>query len=130
MLQHRLKENFDNSVRNTRSSDIEFLIKWRGFGNKWNTWEPYSNVRLNEVVHEYLRNNKLKRFIPRGLETDPIVNHTVSFSVINYMTENNVSSHYFQKEGMWKKVKVRGKVKEGKRRRVFEEVIIDTNNVV
>ena len=85
VLQHRLKENVDTQARTTRSSDIEFLIKWRGFGDKWNTWEPFKNVRLNEVVIEYLRNNKLKRFIPRVLETDPVVNNTVSFSIINHV---------------------------------------------
>ena len=118
VLQHRLKENVDSHTRTTRSSDIEFLIKWRGFGEKWNTWEPYKNVRLNEVVHEYLRNNKLKRFIPRVLETDPVVNYTVSFSVVNHTVsfiadslllqesslDNSVIPSYLQQEGKWKKV--------------------------
>ena len=33
-----------------------------------NTVEPFKNVRLNDKVLDYLRNNNLKRFVPRNLE--------------------------------------------------------------
>ena len=120
-----MKENVDSHTRITRSSDIEFLIKWRGFGEKWNTWEPYRNVRLNEVVHEYLRNNKLKRFIPRVLETDPVVNYIVSFSVVNhtvsFITDNLLSQEsllldnsaipsYLQQKESGRKCQIHGRV--------------------
>jgi hypothetical protein len=80
VLEHRFKEASDNAVR-TRSSDLEFLIKWRGFNEKWNSWEPFKNVRLNETVIDYMKNRQLKRFIPRNLETDPVINHVVSFDL-------------------------------------------------
>ena len=51
-----------------RSSDLDFKIRWRRFSSRWDTWEPYKNVRLNEVVIEYMRTNSLARFIPRNLE--------------------------------------------------------------
>ena len=79
VLEHRFKENVDNKTRTTRSSDVEFLVKWRGFNERWNSWEPFKNVRLNETVIDYMKNHQLKRFIPRNLETDPVINHIVHF---------------------------------------------------
>ena len=65
-----------------KSSDLSFKIKWQGFNDKWNTIEPFTNVRLNGKVHEYMRTHQLKRFIPRNSEGEPDrVNRMVTFSL-------------------------------------------------
>ena len=48
-----------------RRSNMSFLVKWLGYDKpEDNTWEPFANIRDNEILHEYLRSKKLKRFIP------------------------------------------------------------------
>ena len=67
VLEHRIIKQGEHT--RVRSSDLEFKIRWGGFSS---TWEPYKNVRLNEVVIEYMRTNVLARFIPRNLEVERI----------------------------------------------------------
>jgi hypothetical protein len=105
ILQHRIKERnaLDGAERTTtRSSDLEFLVKWRGFGEKWNSWEPFKNVRLNDKVIAYLRTHQLKRFIPRNVETDPVVNLTVTFD-FSSKREREDDEEKQNKRGRWKK---------------------------
>ena len=105
VLQHRFKETSDGIAR-TRSSDLEFLIKWCGFSKKWNSWEPFKNVRLNESVVNYLKDHRLKRFIPRNLETDPVINHVVTFESFNSLKRGREGKEFVQeKKGKWRKHK-------------------------
>ena len=49
----------------TKRSSLQFLVKWVGYDNSHNTWEPWSNVRDNIILHQYLRDNKqLKSLVP------------------------------------------------------------------
>ena len=41
-----------------------FLIKWKDCDERENTWELYSNLRDNEILHKFLITNKLKRLFP------------------------------------------------------------------
>jgi hypothetical protein len=106
VLEHRFKDTPDDTAR-TRSSSLEFLIKWRGFSEKWNSWEPFKNVRLNETVIDYLKDHKLKRFIPRNLETDPLINHVVNFessvSLKRRREGEETEIEEGEKEGKWRK---------------------------
>ena len=34
-------------------STIEFFVKWKDYPESENTWEPYTNLRDNEVLHDY-----------------------------------------------------------------------------
>ena len=44
---------------------MEFEVKWLGYGPEENTFEPWTSELWNlEVMHEYLRANKLKQLIP------------------------------------------------------------------
>jgi hypothetical protein len=43
---------------------LRFLIHWKGFDSEEDTWEPWSNLRSNEVVHNYLRNHRASFLIP------------------------------------------------------------------
>ena len=56
VLSHRGQTN--------RRSSMEFLVKWQGYSDDANTWEPYSNLRDTEQLLIYLRANRLKSLIP------------------------------------------------------------------
>ena len=42
-------------------STIEFFVKWKDYSESENTWEPYTNLRDNEVLHDYLKLKELHR---------------------------------------------------------------------
>jgi hypothetical protein len=60
ILQHR------GDPKKLRS--LVFLVKWLGYPDSANSWEPWSNLRLTEQLHLYLRANGLQRLIPRNIE--------------------------------------------------------------
>jgi transposase InsO family protein len=45
--------------------DLFFLVKWLTFDDSHNSWEPYSLLRDTAKLHEYLKNQNLKRLIPQ-----------------------------------------------------------------
>ena len=47
---------------------MSFQVKWLNYNDTHNSWEPWKNLRLGEALHKYLRNNKMKHFIPKNLE--------------------------------------------------------------
>jgi hypothetical protein len=49
-----------------KRTTLEFLIKWAGYDDSANTWEPWANVKDNIVLNNYLYNNKLKRLLSRS----------------------------------------------------------------
>jgi hypothetical protein len=39
--------------KRTRHGIVEYLVKWTGYGDMENTWEPVKNLNCPEKVHEY-----------------------------------------------------------------------------
>jgi hypothetical protein len=52
------------SIKSRQS--LEFHIQWK---DSEPSWEPWTNLRDNSVVHEYLRSNKLTSIIPSRYRT-------------------------------------------------------------
>lgn len=48
-----------------RKSGLEFKVRWQGYGPEHDTWEPWSELRNNTALHDYLRSKNLARHIPR-----------------------------------------------------------------
>jgi hypothetical protein len=48
-----------------RVTTLEFLVKWLGYDDTHNTWEPYKEVRDVDKLHDYLRTNNLPKIIPK-----------------------------------------------------------------
>jgi transposase InsO family protein len=48
-----------------RVQSLTFHIKWLGYDDTHNTWEPWKEVRDVEVLHTYLRANNLTKIIPK-----------------------------------------------------------------
>jgi hypothetical protein len=46
-------------------SKIEFLVKWAGYEDSDNSWEPFTNLRNNDRLHEFLRGKELVHLIPK-----------------------------------------------------------------
>jgi hypothetical protein len=52
-----------------RVSSLQFHIKWLGFNETHNSWEPWKNLRDLAVLHEYLKRNNLGQLIPKKFKT-------------------------------------------------------------
>ena len=44
-------------------SNMTFQVKWKGYDEI--TWEPWVNVKDNAILHNYLRENKLAKLLPK-----------------------------------------------------------------
>jgi hypothetical protein len=57
VTEHKFNAKYPN-----RYALYTFKVYWADGSD---SWEPWSSVRRNEVLHEYLKMNGLQRFIPR-----------------------------------------------------------------
>jgi hypothetical protein len=54
-----------SGTRRSKKSNLRFYIKWLGYDDDRNSWEPYSNIRDMTVCHEYLRFHGMSNHIPK-----------------------------------------------------------------
>jgi len=47
-----------------RRATMEFLVRWTDFDADQNSWEPYKALMHVDVLHEYLRRNRMRTLIP------------------------------------------------------------------
>ena len=47
-----------------RLKTLTFHVKWRGFDESFNSWEPWKNLRETEMLHRYLILHGLQKLIP------------------------------------------------------------------
>jgi Chromo (CHRromatin Organisation MOdifier) domain len=43
-----------------RLSTLQFKVKWLGYDETYNSWEPWANLREMEILHLYLIVNNMK----------------------------------------------------------------------
>jgi hypothetical protein len=48
----------------TRLKTLSFHVKWLGFDESFNSWEPWKNLRETDKLHRYLIDNGLQKLIP------------------------------------------------------------------
>ena len=48
-----------------RKSSLDFLVKWTGYAESENEWVPWSQLRNNPILHEYLRANGMAKLVPK-----------------------------------------------------------------
>jgi hypothetical protein len=46
--------------------DIQVKVRWEGFGPRYDSWVPWKAVRQNTIMHQFLRDRKLVRLIPKS----------------------------------------------------------------
>jgi hypothetical protein len=69
-LEFFIEEILDMKGDGKRVSTFSFLVKWLGYDDIQNSWEPWKNVRDTDKVHEYLRANNMANFIPKKFKTN------------------------------------------------------------
>ena len=53
----------------TKVGTLQFLIKWVGYDERHNSFEPWKNLRDLAVLHEYLKENDLEKIVPKKFKT-------------------------------------------------------------
>ena len=48
-------------------STLTFLVKWLNYSEEYNSWEPWSALRLTDQLQTYLKNVGLKALVPCNL---------------------------------------------------------------
>jgi hypothetical protein len=57
----------DHQPTTVRSkSKMEFLVRWRGQDDSHNLWLPWKELYNNTILHKYLYDNGMERFIPKA----------------------------------------------------------------
>jgi hypothetical protein len=67
VAQHNEQEFIIESIlgnRNRRST-LQFNVRWSGFDDSSDSWEPYKALIHVDNLHDYLRANAMKTLIPR-----------------------------------------------------------------
>jgi hypothetical protein len=54
-----------HSGKPNRKSDMDFLVRWEGYTAVDDQWLPWSQLRNNPKLHEYLRQNGFQKIIPK-----------------------------------------------------------------
>lgn len=61
----------------------EFLIRWKGFSAKEDTWEPEKNLNCPDLIEKFMEKlDKIKTTDSRDLRTNP--SHTKRFTLTMY----------------------------------------------
>jgi hypothetical protein len=55
-------------TRRTRLTNLQFLVKWQGFDDKSNSWEPWKGMKDVAATHEYLTSIGAEFLIPQKFE--------------------------------------------------------------
>jgi hypothetical protein len=59
-----VEEILDHQGDVNRKSSLRFKVRWAGYNSEHDSYEPWSELRSNSVLHDYLRKNGLVRLIP------------------------------------------------------------------
>ena len=65
----RILEHVDDTPAHIRhkplKNSLQFKVRWLGYGEKHDTWEPWKTLANNICLHRYLHDNDMGRLIPK-----------------------------------------------------------------
>ena len=68
-----------------KPTTMSFHVKWHY--DSHNTWERCKSLWLCEALHDYLRDNKMKHFLPKNIETLKwLIPNVLSFEDFSYFS--------------------------------------------
>ncbi len=53
--------------REKRKNEVEFLVKWDGYDDKFNSKVSWHELRNNELMHNYLKSINRSSLIPKRI---------------------------------------------------------------
>jgi hypothetical protein len=62
---YELEKVLDHRGQFNKKDTLFFKVKWLGYNDEDNTWEPWKNLRNNIELHKYLKDKKLQAHIPK-----------------------------------------------------------------
>jgi transposase InsO family protein len=64
--EYLVEQILDHRGSRHEKDTMEFLVKWAGYTEDENSWEPYSELKHNEQLHSYLETHRMRTLIPRS----------------------------------------------------------------
>jgi Chromo (CHRromatin Organisation MOdifier) domain len=64
-LEFFIEEILHHTGNTNRLSTLNFKVKWQGYDDTYNSYEPWKNLRSTEQLHLYLIRQNLKHVIPK-----------------------------------------------------------------
>jgi Chromo (CHRromatin Organisation MOdifier) domain len=64
-LEFFIEEILHHTGNTNRLSTLNFKVKWQGYDDTYNSYEPWKNLRSTEQLHLYLIRQNLKHLIPK-----------------------------------------------------------------
>ena len=63
------EDEVESIIRHTgdpkRKTSMDFLVRWKGYDESEDLWLPWSELRTNNALHTYLRQNGMEKLIPK-----------------------------------------------------------------
>ena len=72
-------------------NQLQFLIKWKGYSDAHNTWEPEKNLNATELIREYFERNPRSEGAKKWLKAPEVIVRSVTTFPLLYMPSRSSS---------------------------------------